>query len=46
LGTELSVKHKIQAVGSLALPVLGYNFGIVNWHQEELQKPDRKQGNY
>jgi len=42
LGTELCVKHKIQAIGSLAVPVLKYRFGIVNWHQEELQKLDRK----
>jgi len=42
LGTELSAKIKIQATGSLALQVLRYSFGIVNWHQEELQKLDRK----
>jgi len=30
----------------LAVPVLRYSFGIVNWHQEELQKLDRKMGNY
>jgi len=42
LGTELSAKNKIQAIASLAVPVLGYSFGIVNWNQEELQKPDRK----
>ena len=36
LGTELSAKNKIQAIGSLAVPVLEYSFGIVNWHQEEL----------
>ena len=42
LGTELSAKNKIQAIGSLAVPVPGYSFGIVNWHQEELQKLDRK----
>ena len=42
LGTELSAKNKIQAIGSLAVPVLSYSFGIVNWHQEELQKLDRK----
>jgi len=42
LGTELSAKSKIQAIGSLAVPVLRYSFGIVNWHQEELQKLDRK----
>ena len=42
LSTELSAKNKIQAIGSLAVPVLRYGFGIVNWHQEELQKLDRK----
>ena len=42
MGTELSAKNKIQATGSLAVPVLRYSFGIVNWHQEELQKLDRK----
>ena len=42
MGTELSAKNKILAIGSLAVPVLRYSFGIVNWHQEELQKLDRK----
>jgi hypothetical protein len=42
LGTELSVKNKIQAIGSLAVPVLSYSFGIINWYQEELQKLDGK----
>jgi len=42
LGTELSARNKIQVTGSLAVPVLRYSFGIVNWHQEELQKLDRK----
>ena len=42
MGTELSAKNKIQAIGSLAVPVLRYSFGIVNWHQEELQKLDQK----
>jgi hypothetical protein len=42
LGTELSAKNKIQATGLLAVPVLRYSFGIINWHQEELQKLDRK----
>jgi len=37
LGTELSAKNKIQTIGSLAVPVLRCSFGIVNWHQEELQ---------
>ena len=42
LGTELSARNKIQATGSLTVPVLSYSFGIVNWRQEELQKLDRK----
>jgi len=42
LGTELSPKNKIQAIGSLAVPVLRYRFRNVNWHQQELQKLDRK----
>jgi len=42
LGTELSAKNKIQAIGSLALLVLRYSFGIINWNQEELQKLDHK----
>jgi len=42
LGTELNAKNKIQAIGSLAVPVLRYSFGIINWHQEKLQKLDRK----
>jgi hypothetical protein len=32
----------MQANGSLAVPVLRYSFGIINWHQEEIQKLDRK----
>ena len=36
LSTELSAKNKIQAIGSLAVTVLRYCFGIVYWHQEEL----------
>jgi hypothetical protein len=32
----------MQATGSLAVPVLRYNFGTANWHQEEIQKLDRK----
>jgi hypothetical protein len=42
LNTELSAKNKIQATGSLAVAVLRYSFGIINCHQEEIQKLDRK----
>ena len=34
LSTELRAKVKIQAIGSLAVPVLRFSFGIINWHQE------------
>ena len=36
LSTELSAKNKIQEIGSLAIAVLRYTFGIINWHQVEL----------
>jgi hypothetical protein len=42
LNTELSAKNKMQGIGSLAVTVLRYSFGIINWHQEEIQKLDRK----
>jgi hypothetical protein len=32
----------MQAIGTLTIPVLRYIFGIINWHQEEIQKLDRK----
>jgi hypothetical protein len=32
----------MQAIGLLAVPVLRYSFGTINWHQEEIQKLDRK----
>jgi len=42
LDIELCAKNKIEAIGSLAVPVRRYSFGIINWHQEELQKLDWK----
>jgi hypothetical protein len=36
LSIELSTKNKMQAIGSLAVPVLTYSFGIINWHEEEI----------
>jgi len=34
LNTELSAQNKIQAIQSLAVPVLRYGFRIVNWRLE------------
>jgi hypothetical protein len=33
----------MQAIGSLATPVLRYSSGIINWHQEEIQNWTEKQ---
>jgi hypothetical protein len=32
----------MQAIGSLAVPVVRRSFGIINWHHEEIKKLDRK----
>ena len=36
LDTELSTNNKIQAIDSLSVPILRYNFGIINWQLEEI----------
>jgi DNA-directed RNA polymerase subunit L len=35
-------KTKLQPIGTLAVPVLKYSFGIINWRLEEIKKIDRK----
>jgi hypothetical protein len=35
LNTDKSEKNG--STGSLAVPVLRYSFGIINWHQEQIQ---------
>ena len=37
LRCELNAKNKITAIGALALPVLKYSFGIINWRLEEIK---------
>jgi hypothetical protein len=39
---EMKAKNKITAVATLAVPVLRYTFGIVNWGLEEIRNIDRK----
>jgi hypothetical protein len=46
LKSELNAKNKITATGALAVPVLRYSFGIINWRLEEIKekligKPER-----
>ena len=42
LKSELNARNKIAAIGALAVPVLRYSFGIINWRIEEIKKIDRK----
>jgi hypothetical protein len=42
LKSELNAKNKITAIGALAIPVLRYSFGIINWRLDEIKKIDRK----
>ena len=42
LRTELSGRNKMEAINSLAVPVVQYSFGIVDWRISELKKIDTK----
>jgi hypothetical protein len=42
LKSELKARNKITATGALAVPVLRYSFGIINWRIEEIKQIDRK----
>ena len=38
LKSELKARNKITAIGALAVPVLRYSFGLINWRIEEIKK--------
>jgi hypothetical protein len=40
--SELNAGNKITAIGALAVPVLRYSFGVINWRIEEIKQIDRK----
>ena len=42
LGTELNGRNKMEAINSLAVPVVQYGFGIIDWKISELKKIDTK----
>ena len=42
LKLEFNAKNKITVTGALAVPVLRYSFGIINWRIEEIKQIDRK----
>jgi hypothetical protein len=45
LKSELNARNKMTAIGALAVPILRYSFGIINWRMEEIKKIDRKTRN-
>jgi D-mannonate dehydratase len=38
----LNARNKITGIGALTIPVLRYNFHIINWRAEEIKKINRK----
>ncbi|XP_068206213.1 putative zinc finger protein 56 [Palaemon carinicauda] len=40
--SELTLKNKINTINQLAIPVVTYGFGIVDWPQSEIDKIDVK----
>ena len=42
LRTELNGRNKMEAINSLAVPVVQYSFGIIDWKISELKKSDTK----
>jgi len=42
LKSELNARNKITAFGALAVAVLRYIFGIINWRIEEIKRLTRK----
>jgi hypothetical protein len=45
LKSELNARNKITAIGALAVPILRYSFGIIDWRIEEIKQIDRKTRN-
>ena len=46
LKSEFNAVNRIDAVNSLALPIVTYSFNTINWKMEELMKLDRKTGKF
>ena len=42
LKTELNSKNRIQAINTLAVPVVQYSFNIINWNLADLNRLDTK----
>ena len=42
LHTELNAKNKLEAINTLAIPVVTCSFNVINWNLEEIRRLDRK----
>ena len=42
LQSELNAKNTLEAINTLAVPVVSYSFNVVNWNLEEIKRIDRK----
>ena len=42
LRTKLNAKNKLEAINTLAIPVVAYRFNVINWNLEEIRRMDRK----
>ena len=42
LRTELNGRNKMEVINSLAVPVVQYRFGIIDWKISEIKKIDKK----
>ena len=42
LKTELNSKNKIQALNTLAVPVVTYSFNVIDWNLSDIQRMDTK----
>ena len=41
LKSELNARNKIAAINTLAVPIILYNYGIIDWKLDEIQNLDR-----
>ena len=46
LKSELNARNKITTTGALAIPILRYSFGIINWRIEDIKKLNEKPEGY
>lgn len=42
LATELNTQNKIKAINMIAVPLIIYNYGIIDWLNKEIRSIDHK----